>query len=79
MAPTCPILRRGVSGMNTEQISKPSVTTDGSKFSRTILLEELVAIGTPIGTFADATDIVLRIRNGKPIAANAGGQGGGQN
>ena len=65
--------------MNTEQISKPSATTGGSKFSKTIPLEELAAIGTTIGTFADTTDIVIRIRDGKPIAANAGGQGGGQN
>jgi hypothetical protein len=61
--------------MNTEQMSKPSATTEVSKLS----MEELVAIGMPSGTFADTTDIVIRIRNGKPIAANAGGQGGGQN
>jgi hypothetical protein len=65
--------------MNTEQISKPSATTDGSRFSKTISLEELATIGTPIGTFGDKTDIVVRIRNGKPIAANTGGQAGGQN
>jgi len=65
--------------MNTEQISKPSATTDSSKFAKAISLEELAAIGTPSGTFADTTDIVIRIRNGKPIAANAGGQGAGQN
>jgi hypothetical protein len=65
--------------MNTEQISKPSATTGGTGFSQTISLEELGATGTPIGTFADATDFVVRIRNGKPIAANTGGQGGGQN
>jgi hypothetical protein len=64
--------------MNTEQISKPSATSDG-KFSEAISLKDLAAIGTPSGTFADTTDIVIRIRNGKPIAANAGGQGGGQN
>jgi hypothetical protein len=61
--------------MNTEQMSKPSATSEISKLS----MEELAAIGTPSGTFADTTDIVIRIRNGKPIAANAGGQGGGQN
>jgi hypothetical protein len=61
--------------MNTEQMSKPSATTEVSKLS----MEELAAIGTASGTFADTTDIVIRIRNGKPIAANAGGQGGGQN
>lgn len=65
--------------MNTEQISKPSTTSEGSKLSKLISMEELAAIGMPSGTFADTTDIVIRIRNGKPIAANAGGQGGGQN
>jgi hypothetical protein len=64
--------------MNTEQISKPSPTT-GSRFSETISLEELATIGAPIGTFGDITDFVVRIRDGKPIAANTGGQGGGQN
>jgi hypothetical protein len=65
--------------MNTEQISKPSPTTGGTEFSQIISMEELAATGTPIGTFADGTDFVVRIRNGKPIAANTGGQGGGQN
>jgi hypothetical protein len=65
--------------MNTEQISKPSTTSEGSKLSKLISMEELAAIGTPSGTFADTTDIVIRIRNGRPIAANTGGQGGGQN
>ena len=38
-------------------------------------LEEFV----PIGTFADSEEFILRIRNGKPVAANTGDQGGGQN
>jgi hypothetical protein len=38
-------------------------------------LEEIV----PIGTFAGSKDFVLRIRHGKPVAANTGDQGGGQN
>jgi hypothetical protein len=33
----------------------------------------------PIGTFADSNDFVVRIRDGRPIAANTGEQGGGQN
>jgi hypothetical protein len=65
--------------MNTEPISKPPTTTDDSKFSKTMSLEALAATGIPIGTFAGTTDMVVRIRNGKPIAANTGGQGGGQN
>jgi hypothetical protein len=65
--------------MNTEQISNPSTTSEGSKLSKLISMEEFAAIGMPSGTFADTTDIVIRIRNGRPIAANTGGQGGGQN
>jgi hypothetical protein len=65
--------------MNTEQISKPAPTTSGTEFSQTISLDELAASGTAMGTFADKTDFVVRIRNGKPIAANTGDQGGGQN
>ena len=64
--------------MNAEQISKPSAAIDAGRFAKTISFEELAAIGTPIGTFGDKTDFVVRIRNGKPIAANTGGQGGGQ-
>jgi hypothetical protein len=37
--------------MNTEQIRKPSATTDSSKFAQAISLEELAAVGTPSGTF----------------------------
>jgi hypothetical protein len=33
----------------------------------------------PIGTFAGTKDFVVRIRDGKPAAANTGDQGGGQN
>ena len=32
-----------------------------------------------IGTFAGSRDSVLRIRDGKPVPANTGDQGGGQN
>jgi hypothetical protein len=41
--------------------------------------DELAAIGMPIGTFAGTADVILRIRNGIPVPANTGAQGGGQN
>jgi hypothetical protein len=41
--------------------------------------DELAAIGMPIGRFAGPADVIVRIRNGKPVAGNAGTQGGGQN
>ena len=39
----------------------------------------LQAISEPVGTFGGSEDRIIRIRNGKIIAANTGGQGGGQN
>jgi hypothetical protein len=65
--------------MNSEKISKPTVNPGDDQVRKTIALDELMALGTPIGTFGGSTDILLRIRNGKPITANVGGQGGGQN
>jgi hypothetical protein len=65
--------------MNSEKISEPTVNTGDDQLRKTISLDELMALGTPIGTFGGSMDILLRIRNGKPITANAGGQGGGQN
>jgi hypothetical protein len=32
-----------------------------------------------VGSFGGSQDFILRIRNGKPIVANTGDQGGGQN
>jgi hypothetical protein len=65
--------------MNNEKISEPTINSGDEQRLKTISLDELMALGTPIGTFGGSTDILLRIRNGKPITANAGGQGGGQN
>ena len=65
--------------MNSEKISEPTVNTSDDQLWKTISLDELMALGTPMGTFGGSTDILLRIRNGRPIAANVGGQGGGQN
>ena len=42
-------------------------------------VEEIMALGIPVGTWGGSKDILLRIRNWKPVAANVGGQGGGQN
>ena len=39
----------------------------------------LQSISQPIGTFGGSEDRMIRIRNGKIIAANTGDQGGGQN
>jgi hypothetical protein len=40
---------------------------------------ELLKIAVPIGKFAGPQDFVLRFQDGKPVAANSGKQGGGQN
>jgi hypothetical protein len=39
----------------------------------------LETLSKPIGTFAGVTDRIIRVRNGGPVAADTGDQGGGQN
>ena len=39
----------------------------------------LESLSKPIGTFAGVTDRIIRVRNDRPIAADTGDQGGGQN
>jgi hypothetical protein len=52
-----------------------SAPKEGDRLKDTFPLPAL----TRIGTFADSPDLVLRIRDGKPVPANTGDQGGGQN
>jgi len=40
---------------------------------------DLFKTRSPIGSFGGTQDFVIRIRNGKLVAANTGDQGGGQN
>jgi len=61
--------------MNPIQKDLESVAPQGDNLKDTFPVEEFV----PIGTFADSQEFILRIRNGKPVAANTGDQGGGQN
>jgi hypothetical protein len=66
--------------MNNEKISKAPVTAGGVDQPLKIgSVEEIVSLGTPIGTWGGSKDVLLRIRNGKAVAANVAGQGGGQN
>jgi hypothetical protein len=60
---------------NSEPPAADGVTRTSPMFS----LEQLKAMGIPIGTFGGSHDFVVRIRNGALVAANAGTQGGGQN
>ena len=39
----------------------------------------LIKNAVPVGTFAGPQDFVLRFHDGKLVAMNSGGQGGGQN
>jgi hypothetical protein len=39
----------------------------------------LQSISEPVGSFGGSEDRVIRIRNGQVVAADTGGQGGGQN
>ena len=61
--------------MNAVKRDLESVASQGDSLKDTFPVEEFV----PIGTFADSEEFILRIRNGKPVAANTGDQGGGQN
>ena len=61
--------------MNVAQRDSDSVAPQGDRRKDKFPVEEFV----PIGTFADSEEFILRIRNGKPVAANTGDQGGGQN
>jgi len=61
--------------MNAVKRDLESVEPHGDSLKDTFPVEEFV----PIGTFADSEEFILRIRNGKPVAANSGDQGGGQN
>jgi len=61
--------------MNAVQSGLKAAAPQGDRLKDTFPMEEFV----PIGTFADSQEFILRIRNGKPVAANTGDQGGGQN
>jgi hypothetical protein len=61
--------------MKVVQNGLESLTEQGDSLKDIVPVEKSV----PIGTFAGSQDIIVRIRNGKPVAANTGDQGGGQN
>jgi hypothetical protein len=61
--------------VNAVHANLESVTSKGDNLKDTVPLEEFI----PIGTFGGSQEFILRIRNGKPVAANTGDQGGGQN
>ena len=66
--------------MNIEKISKAPATTAGEGQPLKIgSVAEIMALGIPVGTWGGSEDILLRIRNSKPVEANVGRQGGGQN
>ena len=57
--------------MNTEKVSKAPVTPGGEDQPLKIdFVEEIMALGTPVGTWGGSKDIFLRIRELKPVAAN---------
>jgi hypothetical protein len=66
---------RKVIGMNAVQTGIESVPKDGDRPKDSFSLNDFV----PMGTFGGSQDFILRIRNGSPIIANTGDQGGGQN
>lgn len=65
--------------MKSKESSKTVAISGADMVSTVGSPDELAAIGMPIGRFAGPADVIVRIRNGKPVAGNAGAQGGGQN
>jgi hypothetical protein len=65
------------------QQSEKKLVTSGSanraNRATTALLPDFSGPAKPVGTFGGSMDFVLRIRNGKAVAADTGDQGGGQN
>jgi hypothetical protein len=56
--------------MNVVPRDLEAVAPQSDSLKDTFPVEEFV----PIGTFADSQEFILRIRNGKPVAANTGDQ-----
>jgi hypothetical protein len=65
--------------MNTLQLDHKQGTGQSKDTPRKIYAADLIEMAKPIGTFGGLTDIILRFRNGVPVAADTGDQGGGQN
>jgi hypothetical protein len=61
--------------MDAHRISIESAVRERASFIDPISMKDLATVGT----FAGSKDAVIRIRDGKPIAANTGDQGGRQN
>jgi hypothetical protein len=66
--------------MNNEKISRAPITNAEEDQPQKIgSVDEIMALGIPVGAWGGSEDILLRIRNREPVTANVGGQGGGQN
>ena len=65
--------------MKSEESMKASSVSGADTVSAVGSPDELAATGMPIGRFAGTADVIVRIRNGQPVPANTGTQGGGQN
>jgi hypothetical protein len=65
--------------MNTLEHEQEQGTSQGMDIPRKIYALELIEMAEPIGTFGGLTDTILRFRNGVPVPADTGDQGGGQN
>ena len=65
--------------MNVQQTERNLVTGGFANRAATLPRPEFSGAVKPVGTFGGSIDFILRIRNGKPIAADTGDQGGGQN
>jgi hypothetical protein len=60
--------------MNSEKISRAPITNAGEDQPQKIgSVEEIMALGIPVGAWGGSEDTLLRIRNCRPIAANKTG------
>jgi hypothetical protein len=62
-----------------ETINEASITEASTLTLTAEVMAVLQSISEPVGTFGGSEDRIIRIRNGKIVAANTGDQGGGQN
>jgi hypothetical protein len=65
--------------MNTLQHNQKQGASQSKDKSARSSAVDLAEVAKPIGTFGGLTDIILRFRDGVPVAADTGDQGGGQN
>jgi hypothetical protein len=65
--------------MNAQQTNQTLAHKEQNKASRTERPNHSEFISVAIGSFAGTLERIIRIRDGQPVPADTGDQGGGQN